>query len=185
MASTGHYRVLRMEDRMPDNNQDPGLNAVVIRCWHDLILHGVGLNGPVEPQDSVRVNLRIFSNGDLIHQQIVDKFQTKRGAKLLKLDKIVCLESYRPYLVVVNITGAKCWQGLEGKYLHCIKMGRHRIQLSFTTPRKDMLEKALYWDYYEEMEPMVNRTSSQAGQFPFIEVSMAEELYSRKKQRTI
>jgi len=65
-------------------------------------------------------------------------------------------------------------------------MGRHRIQLSFTTPKKDMLEKALFWDYYEEMEPMVNRTSSQAGQFPFIDVSMdtdyvAEEGSRRKK----
>ena len=56
-----------MEDRKPDKNQNPGLNAMVIRCWHDLILHGVGLNGPVEPQDSVRVNLSIFSKGDLIH----------------------------------------------------------------------------------------------------------------------
>ena len=44
-----------------------------------------------------------------------------------------------------------------------------------------MLEKALYWDYYEEMEPMVNRTSLQAGQFPFIEVSMAEKGFRRKK----
>ena len=60
-------------------------------------------------------------------------------------------------------------------------MGSHRIKVSFTTPRKDTLEKALYWDYYEEMEPMVNRTSSQAGQFPFIEVSMAKERYRRKK----
>ena len=115
MASTGHYRVLRMEDRMPDNNQDPGLNAVVIRCWHDLILHGVGLNGPVNPRDFVWVNLRIFSKGDLIHQQIVDKFQTKRGAKLLKLDKIVCLESYRPYLVVVKYHRSQMLAGCGGK----------------------------------------------------------------------
>jgi len=41
-------------------DQDPDLNAMVIRCWHNLILHGVGLNRPVEFQDSVRVNLRIF-----------------------------------------------------------------------------------------------------------------------------
>ena len=85
--------------------------------------------------------------------------------------------------MVVNITGAKCWQGLEGKYLHCIKMGRHRIQLSFTTPKKDMLEKALDWDYYEEMEPMVNRTSSQAGQFPFIDVSMDTDYVAEEGSR--
>lgn len=144
-------------------DQDPDLNAMVIRCWHNLILHGVGLNRPVELQDSVRVNLRIFSKGDLIHQQIMDNYQARWGPKLLKFDKIVCLESYRPYLVVVNIIGAICWKDLEGKYLHCIKMGCHRIQLSFTTLRKDMVERALYWDYYEEMEPMVNTTSSHTG----------------------
>jgi len=37
-----------------------------------------------------------------------------------------------------------------------------------------MLEEALHWDYYEEMEPMMNRISSQAGQFPFIEVSITQ-----------
>jgi len=42
----------------------------------------------------------------------------------------------------VNIIGAICWQDLEGKYLHCIKMGCHRIQLSFTTLRKDLVERA-------------------------------------------
>lgn len=151
--------------------RNTGVDAIVLKCWRDVLLSSIGVFGSMEPGGSISVHLRIFSNGRLIHQQRDE--HCKGELANMRLEPPVVLECYRRYLLVARVRGNRVWVGCQATVLHS-PVANTKLQLAWYTPELELLEMALDDDEEEESveEIFVNRTSTQRGQFPYVNIRM-------------
>ena len=158
-----------------------GVDAIEVTVLGEgVTLVGVGVHGPVEvagEASTVTLHLRVFTCGALVWEATRAAWSATEG--VVAVEPPLHLLSRGRYLLVARVRGAPCWRGQDAtpEPLHSLRGGA-ATYLSFYDAEEKQLEEALYDDEVEEtVEEMVtNFTSTQRGQFPFLEIRSSSEL---------
>ena len=171
-------RIPRLATRVAGEERRVGVDAIEVTVLGEgVTLVGVGVHGPVEVEgetSTVTLHLRVFTCGALVWEATRAAWSATEG--VVAVEPPLHLLSRGRYLLVARVRGAPCWRGQDATPgpLHSLRGGA-ATYLSFYDAEEKQLEEALYDDEVEEtVEEMVtNFTSTQRGQFPFLEIAMA------------
>ena len=127
-----------------------GVDAIVVKCWGDVYLTGIGLFGSAQPEKPLSVHLRIFCNSNLLWEHSTQDWVVNQWGTI-DVEPPLLLGSRWRYLIVARIAGAPCWQGIRGRPLYTLPRSWGRAtQLGFYDPEEKVLAAALYDDEVEK-----------------------------------
>ena len=127
-----------------------GVDAIVVKCWGDIYLTGIGLFGSTQPEKPLSVHLRIFCNSNLLWEHSVQDWRVNQWGTI-DVEPPLLLGSRWRYLIVARVAGAPCWQGMRGRPLYTLPRSWGRAtQLGFYDPEEKVLAAALYDDQVEK-----------------------------------
>ena len=127
-----------------------GVDAIVVKCWGDVYLTGIGLFGSAQPEKPLSVHLRIFCNSNLLWEHSTQDWRVNQWGTI-DVEPPLLLGSRWRYLIVARVAGAPCWQGIRGRPLYTLPRSWGRAtQLGFYDPEEKVLAAALYDDEVEK-----------------------------------
>ena len=126
------------------------MDAIVVKCWGDVFLTGIGLFGASQPEKSLSVHLRIFCNSNLLWEFSNQDWRVNQWGTI-DVEPPLRLGSRWRYLIVARVAGAPCWQGSKGRPLYTLpRCWGRATQLAFYDPEEKVLAAALYDDQVPE-----------------------------------
>ena len=97
-----------MEEAEPSGvERRSGVDAIVVKCWGDVYLTGIGLFGSSIPERGLSIHLRIFCNANLLWEKSAQDWVVNQWGTI-DVEPPLKLGSRWRHLIVARVAGAPC-----------------------------------------------------------------------------